>query len=93
MQFSVRSPSLSTVPYSMKNQIICFYFSSDVQYSSLRSYNHKIGICEFQLRRIEFNVPRTNFSINNYEGKIASSIEPDQVNSILERLRYNQTGC
>ena len=33
MQFSVRSPSLSTVPYSMKNLIDCFHFSSDEQHS------------------------------------------------------------
>ena len=30
---SVRSPSLSTVPYSMKNLIACFHFSSNVQHS------------------------------------------------------------
>ena len=33
MQCAVRSPSLSTVPYSMKNLIACFHFSSDVQHS------------------------------------------------------------
>ena len=33
MQCSVRSSSLSTVPYSMKNLIACFHFSSDVQHS------------------------------------------------------------
>ena len=48
-----------------ENQITCFHFSSDVQYSILRSYKHKIGIREFQLRRIEFNVPRTNISMNS----------------------------
>ena len=33
MQCSVRSSSLATVRYSMKNLIACFYFSSDVQHS------------------------------------------------------------
>ena len=65
MQCSVRSLSLSTVSYSIKNIITCSHFSSDVHYSSLQSYNHKIGIYEFQLRRIEFNVSRTNISINS----------------------------
>ena len=33
MQCSVRSSSLATVPYSMKNLLTCFHFSSDVQQS------------------------------------------------------------
>ena len=33
MQCSVRSSSLATVPYSMKNIITCFQFSPDVQQS------------------------------------------------------------
>ena len=33
MQRSVRSSSLSTIPYSMKNLVACFHFSSDVQHS------------------------------------------------------------
>ena len=32
MQCSLRSSSLATVPYSMKNLIACFHFSSDVQH-------------------------------------------------------------
>ena len=32
MQYSVRSFSFATVPYSMKNLILCFHFYSDVQH-------------------------------------------------------------
>ena len=32
MQYSVRSSSFATVPYSMKNLITCFHFCSDAQY-------------------------------------------------------------
>jgi hypothetical protein len=40
----------------------------------------------------EFNVPRTNSSIKQLRGKLQNATEPDQVNFILERLRYDQTG-
>ena len=32
MQYSVRSSSFATVPYSMKNLITCCHFCSDVQH-------------------------------------------------------------
>ena len=41
----------------------------------------------------EFNVPRTNSSIKQLRGKNHEvATKPDQIDSILERLRYDQTG-
>ena len=46
MQCSIRSSSLATVPYSMKNPITCFQLSPDVQ-QSLTTYTlysaHEMG--------------------------------------------------
>ena len=53
----------------------------------------KMGICEFQLHCIEFNVPRTNFSIKQLRGKNALLQNRISSNSILDRFRYDQTGC
>ena len=70
MRCSVRSSSLATVPYSMKNLLTCFHFSWDVWHSTTTMLQpQKIGICEFQLHCIEFNVPRTNFSIKQPRGE------------------------
>ena len=63
MQCSVRSSSIATVPYSMKNHSPASIF---LQMCSSQIYSAtatKMGICEFQLHCIEFIVPSTNFSI------------------------------
>ena len=82
MQCSVRSSSLSTVPYSIKKIIAFFHFSSDVQHSittvlqpqngNLLDYCVTVQCkkkCKFQLCCIEFNVPRTNSSKKQPRGK------------------------
>ena len=78
MQCSIRSSSISTVPYSTKNPITCFRLSPNVQQSITTPYillekwkittvldcsATKMQICWAQLHCIEVNVPGTNFSI------------------------------
>ena len=97
MQCSVRSPSHSTVPYSMKNLIACFHFSLDVQHliwaistELLLCYSHKNG--NFLYRCIEFNVPRTNINIKLAMVKNHKHItgRPDQLYPRVFALRPNR---
>ena len=73
MQYSIRSSSISTVPYSMKNPITCFQLSPDVHQSIttlctlLEKWEftallqcHKNTNCCAQLHCIEVNVPGIN---------------------------------
>ena len=47
-----------------------FPFSLDVQHSITTVLQpQKIGVCDFQLHCIKFNVPRTNFSIKQLRGE------------------------
>ena len=89
-------PLYSTVLNEKSNNLLPSYTlleNRNLLYCCIPVQYKKMRISCSQLHCIEFDVPRTNFSINSYEEKIASSIEPDQINSILERLRYDQTGC
>ena len=78
VQCSIRSSSISTVPYSMKNPTTCFQLSPDVQqsittpcilleeweFTTVLNYSAtKMRICCAQLHCIEVNVPGPNFSI------------------------------
>ena len=87
----------------MKNLITYFHFSSDVQYSSLQCRSHKNRNllddmlqypqkCEFQLRCIEFNVPRTNSSIKQLRGENREhyGTGPDQLYPRAFALRPNR---
>ena len=97
MQCSVRSPSFSAVPYSMKNLIACFqltlclkiviFYTTVLQYSSRK----REFFCS-QLHCIGFNVPRTNFSINSYEGDNRELYRtgPDQLYPRAFALRPNR---
>ena len=93
MQCSVCTSSLATVPYSLKNLIACFHFSSDVQLSiTTVLLPQKFRICEFQLNCIELNVPRTNFSIKQPRGKNHEhyGTGPDQLYPRAFALRPNR---
>ena len=87
MQCSVRSPSLATVPYSTKSLIACFQ-------AILCSRNRNLLDCcvtvQYEIKReffcsqfhcIEFNAPRTSFSIKQLRGENRESYRtgPDQL--------------
>ena len=59
---------------------------------SLQSYYHKVGICEFQLHCIEFNVPRTKLSIKQLRGENREPYKtgPDQLYPRAFALRPNR---
>ena len=67
-----------------RNLLCCCVYSTE---------HRKIRSSCSQLHCIKFNIPRTNFSIKSTTGKKRVATEPDQINSILERLRCDQTGC
>ena len=93
MQCSVRSSSLATVPCLMKNLLDCFYFFLDEQHSITTVLQpQKHGMCEFQLYCIEFNVPRTNFSVKQLRGENHERYRtgPDQPYPRAFPLRPNQ---
>ena len=93
MQRSIRSSSISSVPYSMENRITCFQLSPDVQQSVITPCTllekwelttvlqcYKIRICCAQLHCIQVNVPGTYFSIKQLRGKLTSAISGDRSN-------------
>ena len=99
MQCSVRSLSLSTVPYSMKNLIACFQvilclkigirFTAVLQYST-RNRNAIFSALNFIV--MSFNVPRTNFSIKQLRGENRELYRtgPDQLYPKAFVLRPNR---
>ena len=105
MQCSIRSSSISTVPYFMKNPITCFQLSPDVQqsiptpcilfeewgFTIVLQYN-KNANCGSQLLCIEFNVPGTNFSINSYEEKSRALYRVTDRTTLFSRHTVHRTG-
>ena len=70
MQCSVRSSSLDTVPYSNEKSInLLPFFLRCAAFNHYSATTTKNRICDFQLRCIEFTVPRTNFSIKQPRGE------------------------
>ena len=81
MQCSVRTSSLATVLFSMKNLIACFQVvfclrnRNLLDYCVTVKYKKKREFFCAQLHRIEFNVPRTNFSIKQPRGKKSRALQ------------------
>ena len=97
MQCLVRFFSLSTVPYSMKNLIACFQLKLCLRNRNLLGcciivQYKKMRISCSQLHFVEFDVPRTNFSINSYEGDNRELYRtgPDQLYPRAFALRPNR---
>ena len=100
MQYSVRVSSLATVPYSMKSLTACFQVilclrnrnllgcCITVQYSTGKNANFSCS----QLFCIDFNMPRTNFSIKTATRKNHECYRtgPDQLYPIVFAPRPNR---
>ena len=70
--------SLATIPYSIKKSNLLPTCSRCTAVNHYSATTTKIGSCEFQLHCIEFNVPRTNFSIKQLRGENVAT-EPNQL--------------
>ena len=83
-------PRYSTVLNEKSNLLpTCSRCAAVNHYSAIAT---KMGICEFQLHCIEFNVPRTNFSIKQPGGKNPERYRtgPDQLYPRAFALRPNR---